>query len=78
MATRKGLTCKNMVEFLNGGSDDYLYFDDESDSFGSDVSDRDSESDSNNVVSAVTYYFSSLKEETKSKRIEMDTHPLTQ
>jgi hypothetical protein len=26
----------------------------------------------------VTYYFSSLKEETKSKRIEMDTHPLTQ
>jgi hypothetical protein len=32
--------------------------------FGSDVSDRDSESDSNNVVSAVTYYISSLKEET--------------
>jgi hypothetical protein len=68
-----------MVALLNGGSDDHLYFDDESDSFGSDVSDRDSESYSNNVVSAVTlYYFSFLKEETKIKRMEMDTHPLTQ
>jgi hypothetical protein len=55
-----------MVALLNGGSDDHLYFEDKSDSFCSDVSDRDSESNSNNVVSTVTlYYISSLKEETK-------------
>ena len=33
MAARKGLTCENMVALLNGGSDDNLYFDDESDTF---------------------------------------------
>jgi hypothetical protein len=54
MAALKGLTCENMVALLNGGSEDDLYFDDESDTFGSDVSDKDSESDSNNV-SAVTF-----------------------
>jgi hypothetical protein len=39
MAARKDLTCENMVALLNGGSDD-LYFDNESDTFGSDVSDQ--------------------------------------
>lgn len=33
MAARKGFTCENMVALLNGGSDDDLYFDDESDIF---------------------------------------------
>jgi hypothetical protein len=55
MAARKGLTCKNIVALLNGGGDDDRYFDNESDIFGSNVSDRDSESDGNNVVSAVTF-----------------------
>jgi len=33
MAARKGLTCENMVALRNGGSDDDLYFGDESDTF---------------------------------------------
>lgn len=32
-----------------------FYFDNESETFGSDVSDRDNESDSNNVLRAVTF-----------------------
>jgi hypothetical protein len=46
MAARKGLTCENMVALLNSGSEDYLYFDDESDTFGTDVSVSDSDSES--------------------------------
>jgi hypothetical protein len=42
-----------MAALLNSGSEDNLYFDDESDTFGSDVSDSacesESEGDSNNV-----------------------------